>query len=275
MSYSETIHSLARDPEQLERLYQSALKTGEAGAFQQAIEAGRASDPDNLLYAAWHYRLRDVAAAVKTSFVRWGWAVPLALLNGLLFWWLSDEERYAIQIAGGPPGASTFLPTLLLLVAPLAAVFVLAYLAPVRRRWLLAVLIGVVLVAAAGYVLWVYPRLGTRPFQEQYITLMAMHLPLLAWAGVGLYLVAGHRDPGNRFAFLIKSLEVVIMGGLFAIAGGLFTGITIALFSALGMEPSELVMRLFIAGGGGLWSRAAPGPPGCPRGLRQTPREPP
>jgi len=90
--------------------------------------------------------------------------VPLALLNGLLFWWLSDEERYAIQIAGGPPGASTFLPTLLLLVAPLAAVFVLAYLAPVRRRWLLAVLIGVVLVAAASYVLWVYPRLGTRPF---------------------------------------------------------------------------------------------------------------
>jgi len=252
VTYQQLVTDHSRDPEQLEQAYRAAVKAGQGDAFRQAIDAGRASQPDNLLYAAWHYRLRDVAVAVKTSFVRWGWAVPLALLNGLLFWWLSDEERYSIQIAGGPPGASTFLPTLLLLVAPLAAVFVLAYLAPVRRRWPLAVLIGVGLVAAAGYVLWVYPRLGTRSFQEQYVTLMAMHLPLLAWAGVGLYLVAGHRDPGNRFAFLIKSLEVVIMGGLFAIAGGLFTGITIALFSALGMEPSELVMRLFIAGGGGL-----------------------
>ena len=27
-----------------------------------------------------------------------------------------------------------------------------------------------------------------------------MHLPLLAWAGVGLYLIADHRDPANRFA---------------------------------------------------------------------------
>ncbi len=252
MTYDQLITERANDPEQLEQAYRAAVKAGQGDAFQQAIDAGRAAQPDNLLYAAWHYRLRDAAAAVKTSFVRWGWAVPLALLNGLLFWWLSDVERYAIEIAGGRPDASTFLPTLLLLAAPLAAVFVLVYLALVRRRWPLAVLIMASLMVAAAYVLWVYPRLGTRPFQEQYITLMAMHLPLLAWAGVGLYLTSGHRDPGNRFAFLIKSLEVGIMGGLFAIAGGLFTGITIALFSALGIEPSELIIRLFVAGGGGL-----------------------
>jgi hypothetical protein len=142
---------------------------------------------------------------------------------------------------------------LLLFVAPIAAVFVLAYLAAAgQRRWRLAAIIGVVLVAAAVYVLWAYPRLGTRPFQEQYLTLMAMHLPLLAWAGVGAFLVAQRRDPDNRFAFLIKSLEVFIMGGLFVIAGGLFTGITVGLFSALQIEFPELIMRLFIAGGGGL-----------------------
>jgi len=79
-----------------------------------------------------------------------------------------------------------------------------------------------------------------------------MHLPLLAWAGVGAFLVADHRDPGNRFAFLIKSLELFIMGGLFVIAGGVFTGITVGLFEALQVSLPELVMRLFIAGGGGL-----------------------
>ena len=121
-----------------------------------------------------------------------------------------------------------------------------------RRRWPLAALIAAGLLAAVAYVLLLYPRLGTRPFQEQYLTLMAAHLPLLSWAGVGLFLVAARRDPGNRFAFLIKSLEVFIMGGLLLIAGGLFTAITVALFQALSVEFPQAVMRLFVAGGGGL-----------------------
>ncbi|RME57797.1 MAG: hypothetical protein D6790_12815, partial [Caldilineae bacterium] len=80
----------------------------------------------------------------------------------------------------------------------------------------------------------------------------AMHLPLLAWASVGIFLLLDNRDPAHRFAFLIKSLEVFIMGGLFVIAGGLFTAITFGLFAALGVDPPELVQRLFFAGGGGL-----------------------
>ncbi len=42
------------------------------------------------------------------------------------------------------------------------------------------------------------------------------------------------------------------MGGLFVIAGGLFTGITVGLFEALDVEFPVLVVRLFVAGGGGL-----------------------
>lgn len=255
MSYNELVSALGDDAEQLEKAYQAALKAGQAEAFKQAIDARQTAAPDNLLYAAWYYRLRHAAAQAKGSFVKWGWVIPLAVLNGLVFWWLSDFERYTIQLADFRQGVVTaeFAPMLVLLVAPIAAAFVLIYLtAAGKRRWALAAIISVALLAAAAYALWVYPRLGTRPFQEQYLTLMAMHLPLLAWAGVGAFLVANHRDPSNRFAFLIKSLEVFIMGGLFVIAGGLFTGITVALFQALQVEFPELVMRLFIAGGGGL-----------------------
>lgn len=70
---------------------------------------------------------------------------------------------------------------------------------------------------------------------------MTIHLPLLAWAGVGAFLVAEHRDPANRFTVLIKSLEVFIMGGLFVIAGGLFTAITFGLFATLDVEFPEVV----------------------------------
>jgi hypothetical protein len=56
----------------------------------------------------------------------------------------------------------------------------------------------------------------------------------------------------NRFAFLIKSLEVFILAGLFAIAGGIFVVITSGLFQALSIDLPESVLRLLFAGGGGL-----------------------
>ncbi len=258
MTYNEAINALAGDAEQLEQLYQAAVQSGEGDAFREAIDAGRATAPDNLLYAAWHYRLRQTAAKARDSFINWGWAIPLALINGALLWFLSDDIRFPVEIAGARPGVagvvgSTYFPMVVLLAAPLSAAFVLIYLtAAGRRRWGLAALISFVLLAATAYVLWVYPQAGTRPFQEQYLTLMTMHLPLLAWAGVGALLVYQQRGAIDRFAFLIKSLEAFIMGGLFVIAGGIFTGITAGLFDAIGITFSSLVQRLFIAGGGGL-----------------------
>jgi hypothetical protein len=252
MSDHPIIPELPADPERLEQAYHTAQKAGQAEAFRQVIEDRHSAAPDNLLYAAWVYRLRAAAAEAGESFVEWAWVLPLAVLNGLVFWVLSDFDRFMITIdANRTP--YDLLPTLLLLAAPLAAVFVLAYLALAGRRdWLLAVAVSAGLLAAGAYALWVFPRLGTHPFQEQYLTLMALHLPLLAWAGVGAFLVARHRDAENRFAFLMKSLEVGIMGGLFVIAGGLFTAITAGLFSALAVDLPEVVLRLFIAGGAGL-----------------------
>jgi hypothetical protein len=254
MTYQDTVSTLAGDAEQLEALYHLAVEAGEVENFKQAIYAAQTSAPENLLYAAWYHRLHYAAKRAKASFVAWAWAIPLAVLNSLLFWWLSDVELFITQLVTiRPENAKEYIPILFLLAAPLAAVFILIYLtATGRRDWRLSVLISIGLVAAGVYVLWVFPQTGTRPFQEQYLTLMAFHLPLLAWVGVGAFLLAPRRDPVNRFAFLIKSVEVVIMGGLFAIAGGIFVGITFGLFAALNIEFPTVVQRLFIAGGAGL-----------------------
>ncbi|MCA9933117.1 MAG: hypothetical protein KC415_04305 [Anaerolineales bacterium] len=254
MSYQDTVNALAADAEQLELAYQAALKAGNADEFGQAIIDSYHAAPENLLYAAWYHRLAYAARQAKNMAVAWAWVIPLAVCNGLLFWGLSDDQRFMVQIAGADQQTTyNYLPTLILWAGPISAIFVLVYLTAVgRKRWSLSALIGLVPLAAAAYVLWRYPHTGTRPFQEQYLTLMVGHLPLLAWAGVGLFAIAGHRDPAARFAFLIKSLEVAIVGGLFVIAGGLFTGITVGLFSALDVEFPTLVQRLFIAGGGGL-----------------------
>ena len=254
MSYRETVSALAEDAEQLEQVYHAALGAGEVDAFKQAIDDSHTSAPENLLYAAWFFRLKSAAAQAKSFAIAWAWVLPLAVLNGLIFWWLSDDSRYMIELTNTRQGpAYDFLPAIAIWIGPISAACVLIYLTVVgRKRWRLSTLIGILLVAAGGYVLLTYPQAGTRPFQEQYLTLMIIHLPLLAWAGVGAFLIAEHRDPANRFTFLIKSLEVFILGGLFVIAGGLFTAITVGLFAALDVDFPDLVQRLFIAGGGGL-----------------------
>jgi hypothetical protein len=252
MTYQQRVFDLSGDPEQLEQVYQAALKAGQAGAFEQAIDAGYETAPDNLLYAAWFHRLKYTAKKAKDNVVAWAWVIPLALLNAFLFWWLSGDQ-FTITIAGYGIYSRDLAPAIVWLAAPLAAVFVLTYLTAVgRKSWRLAAIFALALLAAAAYVLFLYPQLGTIPFQEQYLLLMIFHLPLLAWAGVGAFLVARHRDPQNRFAFLIKSLEIFIVGGLFISAGLLFTIITGGLFNALDVELPETILRLFLAGGLGL-----------------------
>src|SRR5690606_35309835 len=88
---------------------------------------------------------------------------------------------------------------------------------------------------------------------EDYQILGALHLGLLAWAGVGVALVGLVSDADNRFAFLMKSLEVFIVGGVYLIAGVVFGGITLGRFAALSSElPDEVLLRLIAAGGAGL-----------------------
>jgi hypothetical protein len=236
----------------MEQIYHAALKAGETDAFKQAIDDSHTNAPGNLLYAAWFHRLKYAAAQAKGYVVAWAWVIPLAVTNALLFWWLS-ADRFVITIQGFRGAERDFLPVIFILAASISAVLVLIYLtAAGRKRWGLSAFVGILLLAAGAYVLLTYPQTGTVPFQEQYLTLMVMHLPLLAWAGVGAFLVARHRDPANRFSFLLKSLEVFILGGLLVIAGGLFTAITIGLFEALDVDFPEVLQRLFAAGGLGL-----------------------
>jgi hypothetical protein len=251
-TYQETISELASNAEQLELVYHQALKAGETTAFEEAIDANFTDAPENLLFAAWYHRLKFAASQAKSGAVAWAWAAPLALIQSLLFWWLSDD-RYLVATKGYGGLSNDYIPALVLLAGPISAVFMLVYLTAVsRKKWQLPLIIGAITIAAGLYVILVSPQVGTQPFQQQYLTLMSIHLPLLAWAGVGTFLVADHRDRVNRFTLLIKSFEVFVMAGLFIIAGGLFVAITFGLFDALGIDFPNVVERLLFAGGGGL-----------------------
>jgi hypothetical protein len=81
---------------------------------------------------------------------------------------------------------------------------------------------------------------------------MLIHLPLFAWGALGLVVLGWGSTSLDRLAFLSKSIETVGTAGVYAIAGGIFVGITYGIFEAIGIDFSSIVVRLLVAGGAGL-----------------------
>jgi len=114
-----------------------------------------------------------------------------------------------------------------------------------------SVWIGLGLLAFPAYVLLITPT--HRSFvQEPYLNMAVLHIPLVAWIGIGWSVLGRHSDDKSRFAFVLKSFEVVVTAGLFAIAGGIFSAISVEMFTALGVDIPEPVQRLIFAGGAGI-----------------------
>lgn len=229
------------DPRTLEGMYREALHQGKADSFAAAMVSRYQRAPDNPLYAAWYYRLqaRPLDSETEEGHIAWRTALPLALLAGLLFALLADA-RFTFN-----DGA----PYLLLFWSPIVAVLVYLFLLlenPAYRLRALPALGGVL--AAGVYIfalsLW---RAG-----ENYHILMLFHLPLLAWIGVGLGMLGWASSARERFAALIKTVEIGITGGVFGAGVAAFAIITVGLFAALGLNMPEWAMQALFAGGAGL-----------------------
>jgi hypothetical protein len=72
--------------------------------------------------------------------------------------------------------------------------------------------------------------------------LTALHLPIPLWLAVGFAYVRGRWfDDGGRMNFVRFSGELAIYYVLIALGGGVFTGFTFMMFTAIGMNPEWFV----------------------------------
>ncbi len=246
MKYLPDIHTAQDKPEQLEQLYQAARRENAAAEFKADLLACYDEAPENVLYAAWFYRFQQSSEAHESErsehrHVNWKLAVPLSVLTAVILWLLSDDQKLAFRQFG------SFLPYLALLWAPIVAALVIAFITLTarlgyRRSWLM--IAG--LAGAALYVMLLSPA------RANYRELMIPHLPLLAWAGVGIGILGLRSSPQNKFAFLIKSIETVVTGGVYLIATYIFAGITYSMFQALNIHIPDLLNRLIFVGPAGL-----------------------
>lgn len=243
MSYLDAIRAGANDPQRLEELYQAAGKARGASQFASDMAACFAQAPENVLYAAWYYRLRAASDEhVGRLSANWRLAVPLSVALGLAFWLLSDPWWTLPR----------HIPLLALLWMPLTALALIWFLAvTARRHYVLAAGASVGIVGVTAYVLLMA---DARPAaaQQQYLTLMVAHIPLLAAVAIGLCVLGWASSATSRFAFLGKSIETIGTAGVYAIAGGIFAGLTYGMFQALGVEIPDLLARLLLIGGAGL-----------------------
>ncbi len=245
MPYLQEISTNKNNPQQLEALFQAARAQHDTEEFSADLGACYSSEPDNLLLQAWHYRLqspREESRRREGTSANWKLALPLAALNGLALWALSDSRLTFIHQ----------VPWLALLAVPITAVGVMAFLAlTARKHYQRNLVVGAGLaLSVATAILFAYQV--TVKTSEFYLILTALHLALLAWAGVGVSLVGLASDSDNRFAFLMKSLEIAIVGGVYLIAGMAFGGITLGMFAALSIQLPEALVRLIAIGGAGL-----------------------
>ena len=245
MNYLEDIRAYSSEPQKLEELYQQAVQTGKTVEFENDLIDCYQAAPENLLFQAWYYRFHTPIRPLserKITGPNWKAAIPLAILNGLLFWALSEPSWQFVRT----------IPYLMILAGPLAAILVIAFLTLTsRQRVRRALITSGALVLASLYVLWAVPNMP-RTYHEHAAILLMLHLALLAWIAVGITLIGIRSSSAERFGFLIKSLEVFITGGLYGMAIGAFSGITMGMFAALGIELSEIAVRFLVAGGAGL-----------------------
>lgn len=243
--YLSAIRAAARDPQRLEQLYQSARRAHEVSRFTTDLNAVFQGAPDNLLFAAWHYRLSEGATGGRLS-REWMLAIGMSVALGVLLWLLSDPN---LVLLGGAP-------ILAIVGAPIISLFIMDFLALAARRmplrlWLVAAALAAVTAYVVVIAVVVVPPRGTS-FANGLLILMALHVPLLAWAALGLAVLGWRSSARNRFAFLTKSIEAIGTTGVALIVGGIFAGLTYLMFGAIGVEIPNVLLRLLIVGGFGL-----------------------
>lgn len=242
MDVTPEIEKYHHDPEQMEMIFRTYVSEGKLEQFRQAIVEKYNQNPEDLLLAAWYYRLIGEEKEKLTSGKTWAIAIITSVLTGLSFWWLSGFDELYLEI----------VPLFLILWSPIAAVYAVVFLVTSSRRKIGMGLFSILGLAIFSSYVLIGARWESKINAENYLVLMIFHLPLLAWIALGVTTLGFKSNPKERFAFLKKSIEVILTAGVYLIGGVALGGITIGLFAAINLELPDVILRLIIAGGFGL-----------------------
>lgn len=219
------------DPVALERAYRSA-----PDEFQKALQAAFARHPESPVFQVWHARLAfeppsPAGVVERLELRRIVWVAALVLLAGTLAK-LPDllsglgltlpQERYYTRNTG-------------FFVLPLLAAYFLYHFERSRRMW----------IALAGFAAGACLYVNVLPeATADTVVLALLHVPFVLWGLLGLAYVGSYRHEADaRLRFLRYNGEMLIYTALILLAGGLLSGLTIALFGLIDLDIAEVYME--------------------------------
>lgn len=230
MSLKESIESNLEDPQELEKLYRQSPELF-ARSFEEAFHA----NPSSSVLGVWNARLqfdKPALARDKSTFIHKPSEILLVILLGLAggtlakipFFWssISEDFFYSRNIA--------------FFVLPALACYFLIKHSVEKTR---AIGLGLVFLGAAIFI-----NTLPDPTSSDTLILACIHLPFFLWALVGIAFAGNnYRDLDQRMNYLKFNGEMVIYAILILIGGGLLTGLTLGLFSVIGLHIEDWYMR--------------------------------
>jgi len=215
------------NPEELERLYRDDRKSFESG-FEKVILEIENSE----LARFWKIRLDYEKASSKTKKLLWSDVLILitaCLISGFLIKipTLFDVDLQNFLFYEKNAGTIFFLGLTIYTIwtnrifeQKKLIITILAFLIPI-----------------------IYINLLPSNKNSDSINLAYIHLVLLMWCIYGLVFIGFDiKDKSKRIEFIRHNGDLAIMGALILIAGGILTGITIGLFSAINIHIQKFYM---------------------------------
>ena len=232
------IEGAGDDVAALEQLYKEAVIAGNEAAFKEAIGQCIGQHPNNILFSAWGYRLDVLPPAPvvgpkgqtvnRSQGRRWWTAVATSIVLGVVYA-LFARDRPPIPV----PGEAD--PLFWIGWGPLTALAILFYLAVVARSEKRIYRYAGLALAVISIAMYTAVTAWSRT--DDIAILSALHLPFVAWAAVGAALTLGHPDPARQcYAYLVKSAETILAGGIYFATGIIFLGLTFGIFAVLGLN---------------------------------------
>lgn len=212
----KSIQTLWENPNLLEKHYRK-----NKSEFRQEFSLIYPQLKGQPLAEFWHERLNFDSDRISWgSRIEWNFVIVAALLAGILAKFPAifsfDEEFFYSRNLGF-----------------IAFPFVAAYFAWKNKLTLqsLAIPFGVILFSA------IYINLLPEAQASDTLVLACIHLPLLLWGMLG-FVFSGVKvnDLSKRLAYLNFNGDAVIMGAILLLAGALMSGITVGLFSLIGLS---------------------------------------
>ena len=236
MSLKQSIEANLENPEALERLYRNSPELF-SNSFDEVLHAHPASP----ILGAWQARLqfeKPVLSPSKTSFLHRPSEIMLIILLGLVggtlaripFIWESINENL-------------FYPrNLAFFVMPALACYFLVKNTVDKR---LVAGLGIVFLGASVFIN-ALPDITS----SDTIALACLHMPFFLWTLVGVAFAGNnYGDLQPRMNYLKFNGEMAIYTILILIGGALLTGLTISLFSVIGLRIEEWYMSNIVVYG--------------------------